>query len=190
MSTCPDDLVNMFAGNTARRSGTPRWPLVLALALVGALVAGVLLAASLVRNQPLGPLELAAVPAPAADSPDCARLLAAVPEQLDGGGLGPLDRRQLRAPLPAGTAGWGEPPVVLRCGLNRPAELTASSRLLSISGVQFLEIPSGGMSTWVAVDRPVYITVALPPTSGSGPLQQLATVIARTLPERGLDIPR
>jgi hypothetical protein len=79
---------------------------------------------------------------------------------------------------------------VLRCGLDRPAELTASSRLLGISGVQFLEIPGGGMSTWVAVDRPVYITVALPPTSGSGPLQQLATVIARTLPERGLDIPR
>jgi hypothetical protein len=80
--------------------------------------------------------------------------------------------------------------VVLRCGLDRPADLTASSRLLSVSGVQFLEIPSGGLSTWVAVDRSVYVTVDLPPTSGSGPLQQLATVIAHTLPQRGLEIPR
>jgi hypothetical protein len=161
----------------------------MALVLVAALVVGVLIAASLVRNQPLEPLSLATVPAPEADSADCARLLAALPEQLDGGD-GALQRRQLSAPAPAGVAGWGEPPVVLRCGLNRPAELTASSRLLGVSGVQFLEIPNGGTSTWVVVDRPVYVAVELPPTSGSGPLQQLATVIAHTLPQRGLDIPR
>jgi hypothetical protein len=162
---------------------------VLALVLVAALVTGVLIAASLVRNQPLGQLELAAVPAPAAEDADCARLLAALPEQLDGGELGMLDRRQLRTPAPAGAAGWGEPPVVLRCGLDRPAELTATSRLLGVSGVQFLEIPSGDMSTWIAVDRPVYVAVALPPSSGSGPLQQLAAVIAGTLPQHGVDIP-
>jgi hypothetical protein len=161
----------------------------MALALVGALVVGVLIAASLVRNQPLGPLGLATVPAPAAGSADCTRLLAALPKQLDGGALGALDRRQLSTLAPAGAAGWGEPPVVLRCGLDRPADLTPSSRLLSVSGVQFLEISGGGMSTWVAVDRSVYVTVALPPTSGSGPLQQLATLIAHILPQRGLDIP-
>lgn len=172
-----------------RPAGIPRWPLAIALALVVALVIGVLIAASLVRNQPLGPLNLAPVPAPAAQSADCTRLLAALPEQLDGGGLGALDRRQLRAPAPAGTGAWGEPPVVLLCGLDRPADLTVSSRLLDVSGVQFLEIPSGGMSTWVAVDRPVYVAVVLPPTSGSGPLQQLAVVIAHSLPPRGLDLP-
>jgi hypothetical protein len=178
-----------LSGSTARPAGIPRWPLAIALALVAALVVGVLVAASLVRNQPLGPLNLAAVPAPAAQSADCTRLLTALPDHLDGGALGVLDRRQLRAPVPAGAAAWGEPPVVLRCGLDRPADLTASSGLLGVSGVQFLEIPSGGISTWVAVDRPVYIAVALPPTSGSGPLQQIAAVIARTLPSRGLDIP-
>ncbi|HZS21411.1 MAG TPA: DUF3515 domain-containing protein [Pseudonocardiaceae bacterium] len=178
-----------MSDSTARPAGTPRWPLAIALALVVALVVGVLIAASLVRNQPLEPLNLAAVPAPAAHSADCSRLLAALPDQLDGGALGALDRRQLRVPAPPGTTAWGEPPVVLRCGLDRPADLTASSRLLGISGVQFLEIPGGGMSTWVAVDRPVYVAVALPPTTGSGPLQQLATVIAHTLPPQGLDLP-
>lgn len=179
-----------MSDDTTRPAGTLRWPLVIALVLVVALVVGVLIAASLVRNRPLEPLGLAAVAAPAAASADCARLLAALPEQLDGGPLGAQDRRQLRAPAPAGTAGWGEPPVVLRCGLDRPADLTASSQLLGVTGVQFLEIPGGDMSTWVAVDRPVYVAVALPPTSGSGPLQQLAGIIDRILPKRDVDIPR
>lgn len=169
---------------------SPRWPLGVALALVAALVVGVLVAAAMVRNQAPGPLGLAAVPAPAAESADCTRLLAALPETLDGSELGALRRRQLRAPVLPGVAGWGEPPVVLRCGLDRPPELTATSRLLAVSGVQFLEIPNAGMSTWVAVDRPVYLTVGLPPSSGSGPLQQIAAVVSRTLPQRELSIPR
>jgi uncharacterized protein DUF3515 len=154
-----------------------------------ALVVGVLIAAAMVRDQPLGPLRLAVVPAPSANSADCGRLLVALPEKLDGGELGALERRRLAAPAPAGVVGWGEPPVVLRCGLDRPAELRATSRLLDVSGVQFLELVGLGTSTWVAVDRPVYVVVALPPTSGSGPLQQIATVIVDTLPRREVNIP-
>lgn len=179
----------MFSYLAARPAGAPRWPLGIALALAVALVTGVIIAAAMVRNQALGPLGLAALPAPSAGSADCERLLAALPEKLDGGEMGALERRQLAAPVPAGAAGWGEPPVVLRCGLDRPAELTATSRLLDVSGVQFLEISSPGKSTWAAVDRPVYVVVALPPTSGSGPLQQIATVIANTLPQRDVDVP-
>lgn len=179
----------MFSYLAARPAGAPRWPLGIALALAVALVVGVIIAAAMVRNQALGPLGLAALPAPSAGSADCERLLAALPEKLDGGDMGALERRQLAAPVPAGAAGWGEPPVVLRCGLDRPAELTATSRLLDVSGVQFLEVASPGTSTWAAVDRPVYVVVALPPTSGSGPLQQIATVIAKTLPQRDVDVP-
>ncbi len=179
----------MLSSDSARPAGLPRWPLGIALALALALVVGVLIAAALVRDQPLDPLGLAVVPAPSAHSTDCARLLAALPENLDGGDSGDLQRRSLAVPAPAGAAGWGEPPVVLRCGLDRPAELTATSRLLDVSGVQFLELVGLGTSTWVAVDRPVYAVVALPPTSGSGPLQQIAAVIAKTLPRREVDVP-
>lgn len=174
---------------TARSAGMPRWPVGIALALVVTLVVGVLIAASVVRNQPPPPLGLAAVSAPAASSAECARLLAALPGRLDGGELGALERRQLTAPPLAGVAGWGEPPVVLRCGLDRPPDLIATSRLLSVSGVQFLEIPSRGMSTWVAVDRSVYVAAALPPNSGSGPLQQIAAIISRMLPRQDVNIP-
>lgn len=179
----------MLSAFTAQPVSAPRWPLGIALALAVALVVGVLIAVAMVRGQALGPLALATVPAPAADSADCARLLSALPAQLDGGELGAMERRRLAAPAPAGTAGWGEPPVVLRCGLGRPAELTATSRLLDVSGVQFLELINLGASTWVAVDRGVYVVVALPPSSGSGPLQQIAAAIARVLPQRAVDVP-
>jgi len=171
-------------------ASTPRWLLGIALALPVALVVGVLVVAAQLRSQPQDPVGLASVPAPAADSADCTRLLAALPAKLDGGKQGTLQRRRLAAPAPAGAAAWGEPPVVLRCGLDRPAALTATSRLLAVSGVQFLELPSPGTSTWVAMDRAVYIVVDLTPVTGSGPLQQVATVIADTLPQRGVNIPR
>jgi hypothetical protein len=174
----------------SQRPGLPRWPLWVALLLVLALVVGVLIAAAVIRNQELDPLALAPVPAPAASSPDCTRLLAGLPQTLDGGELGALPRRRLVAPAPAGAAAWGEPPVVMRCGLDRPAQLSPSSGLLSVSGVEFLQIPSPGASTWVAVDRPVYVVVALPPTSGSGPLQQIAKAIASTLPKQGIELGR
>lgn len=175
---------------TAKPGSAPRWPLGIALGLAVALVIGVLIAAAMVRSRPLDPLGLAVVPAPSASSACCARLLAALPDTLDGGELGSLQRRALAAPVPAGAAAWGEPPVVLRCGLDRPPNLTATSRLLAVSGVQMLEIVSPGTSTWAAVDRPVYVVVDLPPISGSGPLQQIANVIANTLPQQDVDVPR
>ena len=173
----------------------PRWLLGIAVALPVALVVAVLIVAAQVRGQPQGPVGLVSVPAPAADSVDCKRLLAALPDKLDGGEQGTLQQWRLAGPTPsgaapAGAAAWGEPPVVLRCGLERPAALTATSRLLTISGVQFLKLPNPGTSTWVAVDRPVYIVVDLPPVTGSGPLQQVATVIADILPQRDVNIPR
>ncbi|HEU0086697.1 MAG TPA: DUF3515 domain-containing protein [Pseudonocardiaceae bacterium] len=176
-------------------SAAPRWVLGTALALPVVLVAGVLIAAAVLRGQRPAPLHLAAIAAPAASSAECTRLLAAVPAQLDGG----LGRRELAAPAPSGTVAWGDPAVVLRCGLPRPAQLTATSRLLDVSRVQFLELPdlesrSGpntqGSSTWVAVDRSVYVVVTLPAQAGSGPLQHLAEVIAQALPARAVDVPR
>jgi hypothetical protein len=76
--------------------------------------------------------------------------------------------------------------VVLRCGLPRPVELTPTSALLQIDGVQWLQlddgVPDPVVITYVAVDRPVYPVVTSPVTAGSGPLQQISDVIGRTLP--------
>lgn len=166
----------------------PRPLLVVLIALPVVLVAGVLLAAAVVRDRQPGPLRLAEVPAPQSGSADCTRLLAALPGELDGGEQGPLPRRPLVAPAPQGAAAWGDPPVVLRCGLDRPDQLTTSSRLLSISGVQFLELAAPDSALWTVVDRPVYVAVSLPPDSGSAPVQQLAELIGTTLPPRPPDL--
>lgn len=192
------------------RTGIPHWLLGIALVLPMALVVGVLVIAAMVRGRQPDPLRLAEVPAPAAGTADCDRLLAALPDELDGpeqpngtaeGGLG---RRQLAGPVSSapgapdavpGAAAWGEPPVVLRCGVDRPAELIAGSRLLDVSGVQFLQLAVRGsdspaVRTWVAVDRSVYVMVILPAGSGSGPLQQLAEKIADTQPRQDVDVLR
>ena len=167
----------------------PRWLLGIALALPMVLVVGVLIAAAVIRDQARaqpGPLPLAGVPAPAAGSADCAHLLSALPDELDGD----LARRRLATPAPSGAAAWGDPPVVLRCGVGRPAELTVTARLLDVSGVQFLQLSAAGTSSWLVVDRPVYVVVTMPADAGSGPLQQLAEVITDTLPPREPDLLR
>ncbi|MDQ3887631.1 MAG: DUF3515 domain-containing protein [Actinomycetota bacterium] len=170
----------------------PRRVLTAVVALSVLLVAAVLLASVLVRSQGSEPLPLATVPAPEGGSPECTALVAALPEDIDtgenGAGTHQLDRRSIADPAPAGTAAWGEPPVVLRCGLDRPAELTVGSRLLAVSGVQFLEIPGPGATSWVVVDRPVYIALTVPEGSGSAAVQQVAGAVRRTLPRTEIDL--
>ena len=167
----------------------PRPLLAAAIGLPLVLVIAVLVAAFVVRGtaDERGPLPLPPVPAPQAGSSECARLLAALPSELTSG-AGTLPRRQLATPAPPASAAWGAPPVVLRCGLARPAELTQTSQLIEVSGVQWLELPGAGASTWVAVDRPVYVALTLPEGSGSGPLQDVSATVRATLPAREVDV--
>lgn len=172
----------------AGRFGLPRRVMAVAFGLPAILVVAVVVAAVVLRNQDPGPLALTPVPAPAARSAECSRLLAALPEEVDGGDAGELERRTIASPEPPATTAWGEPAVVLRCGLGRPAELTATSRLLDVSGVQFLQIPGPSSSTWVVVDRPVHVAVTLPDSVGSGPLQQVAAAVRETLQRQPVDV--
>ena len=96
--------------------------------------------------------------------------------------------RPLAEPAPAGVRAWAAAPrpVVLRCGLPRPRELTPTSALLEIDGVQWLElddgVPEPVVVTYVAVDRPVYVVLTTPVDAGSGPLQAVSDVVRDTLP--------
>ena len=135
-----------------------------------------------------GPLVLPAVPAPAANSAECTALLAALPQRLQSGAT-QLDRRPLAQPAPPGTAAWGvDPIVILRCGVDRPAELTPTAALLEVSGVRWLHLPGADAanptSTWVAVDRPVYVALTMPDDAGTGPLQDISAAVRATLAAR------
>ena len=172
-----------------RASGAlPRPLLAGVVALAALLVAGIVairfvgpsLTASRVPED--GPIGLVPVDAPQAGSAECGRLLAALPTELVSG-TAKLARRVIAAPAPPATLAWGAgDPVVLRCGLPRPDQLTPTASLLQVSGVQWLQIPGDGASTWYAVDRPVYVALTLPTGSGSGPLQDVSAAVGHTLP--------
>ena len=170
--------------------GPPRAILISALVLAVAAI-GTVLAIAATRHTPDQasdqapdrPLAIAAVPAPQADSPACRALVAALPAR-----LGDLRRAVAVDPAPAGTAAWragaGDDPVILRCGLDRPAEFVVGSPIQVVNGVQWfrLDDPDSERSTWVSVDRPVYTALTLPKNSGPTPIQTLSDLIARTMP--------
>lgn len=164
-------------------------PLLLALVVAGiGITARVTGAGEPVAAPPdTSPLATPPVDAPDAGGPECAGLLANLGGDLPSGG-GTLPVRTLAEPAPDGVRAWAAAPrpVVLRCGLPRPAELTPTSALLEIDGVRWLElddgVPDPVVVSYVAVDRPVYVVLTTPTGAGSGPLQAVSGVVRDTLP--------
>lgn len=133
-----------------------------------------------------GPLAVAPVMAPDAGSQACVDLLAALPADLPG-----LAGRPVTEP---GVRAWAASPrpVVLRCGLPRPQELTPTSTLTEVNGVSWLTITDGTpepvLVTYVAVDRGTYVALTTPTQIGSGPVQTVSDTIARTLAEQPVQV--
>lgn len=158
-------------------------------------VVGGLFAARAVLNAPIDtPVAVGSVPAPQASSNECSKLLAALPDV-----LGDFSARALADPAPAATKAWVNPaidePIVLRCGIDRPAEFNVASALQDITAadgtVSWLQISGADMglaaSTWYAVDRPVYVAVTIPDGSGSVAVQDVTAAISKTLPRTEMD---
>lgn len=169
------------------RDGPPRGVLIAALA-IAVVAVGAVLAIAATRSPEPTPVAIAAAPAPQADGPDCGRLLGAVPDQ-----LGDYRRATAVEPVPAGAAAWqaepGGEPVILRCGLDRPVDFVVGAPLQMVDAVQWFRVtdPSGTLTTWFAVDRPVYVALTLPSGSGPTPIQELSRAIEKTLPAQALD---
>lgn len=186
-----------------RRTGRlPRILVGIALALPVLLVIGVLIGSQLIYRGPPpdGPaadkLSVASVPLPDAAGADCAHFLSGLPDAMNTG-VGLLPRRVLADPAPAGTAAWGgahedsgrieDQPVILRCGLSRPPELTPTAALLDVDGVEWVAVRDAGLpgiTTWVTADRAVYVGLTLPDGVGSGPIQDISRGVKITLASR------
>jgi hypothetical protein len=100
--------------------------------------------------------------------------------------MGDYHRAQAIEPVPAGAAAWqaeadGEP-VIIRCGLDRPDDFVSSSPLQGVDDVQWFRIPGDGRTTWVTVDRPVYVALTLPDGSGPTPIQLISKAVAQAMP--------
>jgi hypothetical protein len=167
----------------------PRGLIIIAAVIAVALAAGVAVFGLLSGSNDAtatGPLALVSVPAPQAGAPECATLTAVVPAELTSNGA-KLAVRELAAPAPPSTIAWGDTdPVVLRCGLEKPPELTPTAELRVINGVQWLQVPGEGAATWYVVDRDVYVALTIPDTAGTGPLQEISTTVSAKLPARPL----
>ncbi|MGH3635852.1 DUF3515 domain-containing protein [Mycobacterium sp.] len=157
--------------------GPPRALLIAALVVaVGAI--GAVLAIAATRHPRHQPVAIAAFPAPQAQNPACGALLGALPQR-----LGDYRRAPVAQPAPAGTAAWridGEP-VVLRCGVDRPADFMVGSPIQVVDKVQWFQVRQDDRSTWYTVDRPVYVALTLPPGSGPTPIQQLSDLVDHTM---------
>ena len=167
------------------RYGPPRTLLIAAVVVAAGAIIGILVFAAL-RQSPPGQqtVAIASVPAPKGDSAECRALLDALQEQ-----LGDYRRAPAAEPAPPGAAAWtadGEP-VILRCGLDRPAEFVVGSPIQVVDAVQWFELADQGRSTWFAVDRPVYVALTLPQGSGPTPIQEISDVIAKSLPAKPID---
>lgn len=148
----------------------------LAIAVVAVGAALAVAAAHHPSARPAEPVGIATVPAPQAGSAACGAVLDALPQQ-----LGDYQRAELAEPAPQGAAAWtvrsGEA-VVLRCGLDRPADFVVGSPIQVVNKVQWFEVREGDRATWYAVDRDVYLALTLPPGSGPAPIQELSDLIA------------
>ena len=89
----------------------------------------------------------------------------------------------LAEPAPVGAAAWqADPdaePVILRCGLERPVDFVAGTPLQVVDDVDWFRIGDEGRSTWITVDRPVYVALTLPDGSGPTPIQLISTAVAK-----------
>jgi Protein of unknown function (DUF3515) len=177
------------------RDGPPRALLIAAIVVAAGAIIGILVFAAL-RQSPPGQqtVAIASVPAPKGDSAECRALLDALPEQ-----LGEYRRAPAAQPAPPGAAAWtadGEP-IILRCGVDRPAEFVVGSPIQVVDAVQWFRVGEAGAgndpaadqgrSTWFAVDRPDYVALTLPQGSGPTPIQEVSDVIAKSLPAKPID---
>jgi hypothetical protein len=122
-------------------------------------------------------VSVSAVPSDPTTVEPCAQVVSQLPVQLDG-----MPPRQVHA---LQSVAWGNPPVILQCGVARPAELVANSTAQTggINGLFFL-IDDGKKSVvYTLIDRSVYVEVTLPPSADPNAVMPvLADAIAKALP--------
>jgi hypothetical protein len=160
----------------------PRALLIVAVGVAVAAAAAVLVIAALRSKPQQQALVIPAVPAPQADSPECATLLATLPQR-----LGDYQRTTPTAPVPPATAAWRSgdtEPILLRCGIAQPADFVVGAPIQIVNTVQWFRVveQGTGRSTWFVVDRPVNVALTLPQGTGATPLQEVSDLVAAKLP--------
>ena len=116
-----------------------------------------------------------------AEAEQCRDLVSDLPDEVDG-----LEQRDTD-PDSDLVAAWGDPAVVLRCGVAKPPELVASSLCYEVNGVGWFATENGepldgsgpttGTVVFTTIGRSPYVEVTVPddPDRSAGdPLADLA----------------
>jgi hypothetical protein len=93
-------------------------------------------------------------PAPDATDARCAEVLVVVRD------LDQLAGRERRPTTSQSTAAWGNPPVVLRCGVEPPGPTTDAC--VAVDGVDWVLTPGEESTTWTTYGREPAVEVVLP----------------------------
>jgi hypothetical protein len=151
------------------------WGRSAASSAAGALLAGV---AGLALTSCAGPVDVAA---PSLDPPtaaSCQELLAALPETLDG-----QPSREV-SPADASAAAWGDPAIVVRCGVERPPGLTPDAQLFEVDRLAWFpeELPDGYRFTTYDRDPVVEVVVPAAYAPEIDVVVEVGAVVRATLP--------
>ncbi|MFJ4642972.1 DUF3515 domain-containing protein [Streptomyces bobili] len=131
----------------------------------------------------------AAVPSPSATVTElCRNLDRALPSAVDD------QHRRDPSPASALTAGWGNPAIILRCGVERPPKMTDPKVATGadpdavaggVNGVNWLmEKGDDGAYRFTTASRLAYVEVTVPEgRDTSGVLIDLASAVKKAIPE-------
>jgi len=129
------------------------------------------------EREDLPPLAVDVPPVTAEADAACPALMSALPLELAG-----EKSRPVTSNSPFAYA-WGDPPVVLICGVDRPAGFVATSGLIQIDAVLwYVDDSDPDTVVWTAVDRSVYVQLSIPSSLDSASATELSDVIATALP--------
>ena len=111
---------------------------------------------------------------------ECRSLLRAVPGIVDG-----QQRRDVEPPHTLAAA-WGDPAIVLRCGVPKPARLTASSQCAQVNGVGWFAEQRADAYRFTTIGRSTNVQVQVPyhyqPAADA--LVDLASAVRENVPEQ------
>jgi hypothetical protein len=129
------------------------------------------------RRADLPPLPVTVPAAPPEAVAPCEAVMRELPLELAGEQSRPVDSDS------SFVYAWGDPAVVLVCGVDRPAGWVVTASAIQINGVQwYVDTSDPDTTVWTTVDRPVYVEVSLPASVDSGPVTALTAELAQALP--------